>query len=335
MASLDKSGKSSAWKKVIGFPSTWVSTEYLKDKEWWIQSKKRGEGGQLEDFLKFYAFENYEFFRGHIKFNKFGKRRDTVRKIGTLKAVIRVCTKNPRGDEEYNKFAKMIRQVTKCVVRVYITKSKNLMPMDFFGSASPYLKASLGDKEKKDMKSLNRSTLNPDFFSFFEFPTSLPGPSLLKIQVWDHSRLSTSDKLMGETIIDLEDRWFHPKWTAFDEKKPLENRTLTKIGSATGQGTMTLWVDILTAQDALKIAPIEIVGPEKKEFMCEVFNVRNPLNEEISGHMIHFWNRNTFRVFFVNGYIGKVIKFFIMFQKDQLQNTDKSKNYAIFQEDLS
>jgi hypothetical protein len=76
-------------------------------------------------------------------------------------------------------------------------------------------------------------------------------------------------------------------------------------------------------------------GPEKKEFMCEVFNVRNPLNEEISGHMIHFWNRNTFRVFFVNGYIGKVIKFFIMFQKDQLQNTDKSKNYAIFQEDLS
>lgn len=76
-------------------------------------------------------------------------------------------------------------------------------------------------------------------------------------------------------------------------------------------------------------------GPEKKEFMCEVFNVRNPLNEEISGHMIHYWNRNTFRVFFVNGYIGKVIKFFIMFQRDQLQNTDKSKNYAIFQEDLS
>jgi hypothetical protein len=76
-------------------------------------------------------------------------------------------------------------------------------------------------------------------------------------------------------------------------------------------------------------------SPEKKEFMCEVFNVRNPLNEEISGHMIHYWNRNTFRVFFVNGYIGKVIKFFIMFQKDQLQNTDKSKNYALFQENLS
>lgn len=76
-------------------------------------------------------------------------------------------------------------------------------------------------------------------------------------------------------------------------------------------------------------------SPEKKEFMCEVFNVRNPLNKEISGHMIHYWNRNTFRVFFVNGYIGKVIKFFIMFQKDQLQNTDKSKNYALFQENLS
>ncbi len=76
-------------------------------------------------------------------------------------------------------------------------------------------------------------------------------------------------------------------------------------------------------------------GTENKEFMCEVFNVVNPLNKEISGHMIHYWNRNTFRGFFVNGYIGKVIKFFIMFQKDQLQNTDKSKTYALFQEDLS
>jgi hypothetical protein len=73
-------------------------------------------------------------------------------------------------------------------------------------------------------------------------------------------------------------------------------------------------------------------GPEKKEFMCEVFNVRNPLNEEISGHMIHYWNRNTFRVFFVNGYIGKVIKFFIMFQKDMDMGTDRANRDVIFED---
>ena len=75
------------------------------------------------------------------------------------------------------------------------------------------------------------------------------------------------------------------------------------------------------------------------EFDSEVWKIKKEkqlaLNKEISGHMIHYWNRNTFRGFFVNGYIGKVIKFFIMFQKDQLQNTDKSKTYALFQEDLS
>ena len=31
-----------------------------------------------------------------------------------------------------------------------------------------------------------------------------------------------NDKLMGETVIDLEDRFFHPKWTSLGDVKPLE-----------------------------------------------------------------------------------------------------------------
>jgi len=42
-------------------------------------------------------------------------------------------------------------------------------------------------------------------------------------------KLLSSDTLLGETTIDLEDRWFHPKWTLLD-KKPLEIRTLRKEG---------------------------------------------------------------------------------------------------------
>jgi hypothetical protein len=89
----------------------------LKGREWWVKSKKEGEGGkfinysmtgiinnfnvyagQLEDYMQTLPFENYDVMRGHINFNKFGKRRDTVRTIGLLKAVIRVCLKNPRYD---------------------------------------------------------------------------------------------------------------------------------------------------------------------------------------------------------------------------------------------
>jgi hypothetical protein len=58
-----------------GIPSTWASSDFLKGREWWIQSKKRGEGGDLEHYIETYPFENYSLLRGHIAFNKFGKRR--------------------------------------------------------------------------------------------------------------------------------------------------------------------------------------------------------------------------------------------------------------------
>ena len=71
------------------------------------------------------------------------------------------------------------------------------------------------------------------------------------------------------------------------------------------------------------------------DFICEVFNVKSPFNQEIVGHMIHYWSENTFRQYFVNGYIGKVIKFFILFQKDQLAKTDKAKNFVVLEETLN
>ncbi len=73
---------------------------------------------------------------------------------------------------------------------------------------------------------------------------------------------------------------------------------------------------------------------EGNDFICEVFNVKSPFNQDIVGHMIHYWSENTFREYFVNGYIGKVIKFFIMFQKDQLAKTDKAKSFVVLEETL-
>ena len=67
----------------------------------YLQSKKKNEGGQLEEYLKTCAFENYELQRGHIAFNKFNRRRNTLRKSGSLKAVIRVTMKNPRYVNTY------------------------------------------------------------------------------------------------------------------------------------------------------------------------------------------------------------------------------------------
>ncbi len=74
-----------------------------------------------------------------------------------------------------------------------------------------------------DVEHVQKSTTNPEFFQCFELDGKFPGPSRIKIQVMD-KHLLRSDRNLGETVIDLEDRWFHPTWTAFGAKKPLEVR---------------------------------------------------------------------------------------------------------------
>lgn len=69
-----------------------------------------------------------------------------------------------------------------------------------------------------------------------------------------------------------------------------------------------------------------------KEFACEVFNVRNPITNQLIGNMIHYTNKNVFRIFIVHGYIGHVVKFFIMFQKDMDMGTDKANRDVIFED---
>lgn len=44
-----------------------------------------------------------------------------------------------------------------------------------------YVRTFTGHSVSKDTKSVQSTTLNPDFFSFYEFSTTLPGPSLLKV----------------------------------------------------------------------------------------------------------------------------------------------------------
>ena len=72
-----------------------------------------------------------------------------------------------------------------------------------------------------------------------------------------------------------------------------------------------------------------------KEFSCEVFNIHNPITNERLGYMIHYFNKDVFRCYFARNYIGFVVKFFIMFQKDMMSGRDKGKESAIYEEALS
>jgi len=50
-----------------------------------------------------------------------------------------------------------------------------------------------------------------DIYECFELLTTLPGNSQLKIKIMDWNRFY-SDVLIGETLIDLEDRYFSSNW---------------------------------------------------------------------------------------------------------------------------
>lgn len=69
-----------------------------------------------------------------------------------------------------------------------------------------------------------------------------------------------------------------------------------------------------------------------KEFYCEVFNVCNPITNQRIGTMIHYTNKNVFRVFFNSQYIGVIVKFFIRFQSDMDRGYDSAAREAIFED---
>ena len=96
-------------------------------------------------------------------------------------------------------------------MRIYIIGAYGLLPKDSGSDSDPFLVLKLGKKKIDDRANRFIDQPNPEWFKSFEFDATMPGASLLKVQLWDYDELF-SDELIGETIIDLEDRFFSPRW---------------------------------------------------------------------------------------------------------------------------
>lgn len=83
---------------------------------------------------------------------------------------------------------------------------------------------------------------NPNFHRHYDFEASFPGCSPLKLQIWDYDSIF-GDDLIGETIIDVEDRFFSPEWESIKEK-PVEYRQLYHPSTKVSQGVVKLWLEI-------------------------------------------------------------------------------------------
>ncbi|XP_069089782.1 otoferlin isoform X1 [Pleurodeles waltl] len=93
------------------------------------------------------------------------------------------------------------------LVRVYVVRATDLHPADINGKADPYVVIRLGKTDIKDKESYISKQLNPVFGKSFDIEATFPMESMLTVAVYDWDLVGTDD-LIGETKIDLENRYY-------------------------------------------------------------------------------------------------------------------------------
>ena len=100
-----------------------------------------------------------------------------------------------------------------CLKAFQVTPGRPLSEEDGQPVYYHYLRAHLGPDSK--MSHVVKS-LNPNFFWVAQFKQcQFPGPSQLKLELCDGKFVGlteTNTRMVGQTVIDLEDRWFCQEW---------------------------------------------------------------------------------------------------------------------------
>ncbi|XP_059059908.1 otoferlin-like [Achroia grisella] len=158
---------------------------------------------------------SFELYRG----KKTGDEcEDENRVVGVFKGALKVCKwPLPKGIDDHtvmgfdpkHGFFQGVpnNEPIHVLVRIYIVKATDLHPMDLNGKADPYIVLHLGSKRISDKENYVSKQLNPVFGKCFEIEATFPQDSMLNIQVLDWDLLG-SDDLIGETKIDLENRFY-------------------------------------------------------------------------------------------------------------------------------
>lgn len=165
--------------------------------------------GELEALSEYNEFKDwlqtFALYRG----KKTGENsEDENRTVGFFKGAVKVY-KLPmeKGIEPAFAPSLPMNDPIHVLVRVYIVKGTDLHPMDLNGKADPYIVLQMGSKRISDKESYISKQLNPIFGKCFEMELKFPQDSQLVVQIYDWD-LVGSDELIGETKIDLENRFY-------------------------------------------------------------------------------------------------------------------------------
>jgi hypothetical protein len=173
----------------------------------------------------------------------------------------------------------------KFVVRVYVLRGLELRPAGGDGLSNPYLVASLGTRTLGGRAEAIKGTLYPPFYRMFEFKSALPGAGTLALRVMhsnDNPLPGQKDSLIGETAIDLEDRWFSEEWQKQRAMPALERRPLCLRRGGPAQGRLELLCEILSAAEA-GAPPLNITPPlpESVELRVVIHQARYMENKKV------------------------------------------------------
>uniref|UniRef100_A0A4W3JUH3 Fer-1-like protein 4 n=1 Tax=Callorhinchus milii TaxID=7868 RepID=A0A4W3JUH3_CALMI len=95
----------------------------------------------------------------------------------------------------------------KVLIRIYVVKATNLAPADLNGKSDPYIVVKVGEHVQDSKERYIPKQLNPVFGEEFEITVEFPLETELTVSIFDHDMVG-KDNLIGETKIDLENRYY-------------------------------------------------------------------------------------------------------------------------------
>ncbi|XP_047145925.1 otoferlin isoform X2 [Hydra vulgaris] len=221
---------------------------------------------KIKDFDQFCdVFQSWNLYTGKSD----GNDDDDERRIcGKFKGVIKVW-KDPlppyvKNNVKTGSFRHLPRRDRFNVLcRVYIVQAMGLRAMDISGKSDPYIRIQVGNKIISDREKYIPKELNPIFGRVFDCEVTFPQDNMLIVSVFDYDVASFGDDLIGETKIDIENRFFS------------RHRATCGISLQYHMNGMNKWRDPIKPTAILQhlCETLNLPGPEYTPGKCKVGNL--------------------------------------------------------------
>lgn len=191
----------------------------------------------------------------------------------------------PYGIDQFkhNKLDQEILKSVEIVIRVYVIDAIFVKSLDFNSENDTYMVVKLDKKKIKDKKTIMDRN-NPKFYSYFEFEHVLPGASDVKVKFYDYDPIK-SDEFIGETIIDIERRFFDARWRSFKDH-PIETRQIYHPSSSMAVGSSRMFIEIYEKNQSLppkrNIKPRPAQEVELRIVIWDIWDVSSQDFEDVS-----------------------------------------------------